>query len=71
MFGLYFEGSPDMSKFILTEWQGPPPMRKDFDSEQWVMETFNWQQYHPDWLKEIEQQGGGIVRTPESRRHGE
>lgn len=71
MFGVYFEGSPDMSRFILTEWQGPPPMRKDFDSEQWVMDTFNWQDYHPDWLKDIEQQGGGIVRTPESRRQGD
>ena len=70
MFGLYFEGSPDMSKFILTEWNGPPPMRKDFDSEKWVMETFSWQQYHPDWLQELEQQGGGIVSTPESIRAG-
>ena len=27
MFGLYFEGALDMDKFILTEWNGPPPMR--------------------------------------------
>lgn len=68
MYGLYFEGSPDMSKFILTEWDGPPPMRKDFNSEKWVMDTFSWQQYHPDWLKDLEQQGGGVVSTPESIR---
>ena len=41
MFGVYFEGSPDMSKFILTEWDGPPPMRKDFDSEAWVNQHFD------------------------------
>ena len=68
MYGLYFEGSPDMSKFILTEWDGPPPMRKDFDSEKWVMDTFSWQQYHPDWLKDLEEKGGGVVSTPESIR---
>ncbi len=68
MFGLYFEGSPDMSKFILTEWNGPPPMGKDFNSEKWVMETFSWQEYHPDWLKDLEKQGGGVVSTPESIR---
>lgn len=68
MFGLYFEGSPDMSKFILTEWDGMPPMRKDFNSEKFVMETFTWQEYRPDWLKDLEKQGGGIVIPPESRR---
>ena len=68
MFGLYFEGSPDMSKFILTEWDGPPPMRKDFNSEQWVMDNFTWQDYHPDWLKQIEQQGGGVVKSADSSR---
>ena len=30
MFGVYFEGSPDMEPFILTEWYGPPPMLKSF-----------------------------------------
>lgn len=70
MYGVYFEGSPDMSKFILTEWDGPPPMRKDFDSEKWVMDTFEWQQYHPDWLKELEQQGGGVVKSADSSREG-
>lgn len=68
MFGLYFEGSPDMGKFILTEWEGPPPMRKDFDGEAWVMDHFNWQAYHPDWLKEIEAQGGGVTTRPEDVR---
>lgn len=69
MFGLYFEGSPDMGKFILTEWDGPPPMRKEFDSEAWVMNQFEWQDYRPDWLAEIEAKGGGITTRPQDIRN--
>ncbi len=68
MFGVYFEGSPDMRKFILTEWNGPPPMRKDFDSEAYVNQTFEWHQYRPQWLQDIEAEGGGIVTRPEDVR---
>ncbi len=64
MFGVFFEGSPDMNKFILTEWDGPPPMRKEFSSEGFVNDHFDWQDYHPDWLKDLEAQGGGITRRP-------
>lgn len=69
MFGVFFEGSPDMGKFILTEWDGPPPMRKEFDGEAWVVDHFGWQDYQPDWLKDIEAKGGGITRRPEELRH--
>lgn len=68
MYGLYFDGSPDMEKFILTEWDGPPPMRKDFDSEAWVNQHFDWQDYHPDWLNELESEGGGIAIRPDEQR---
>jgi NADH-quinone oxidoreductase subunit C len=61
MFGVYFEGAPDMSKFILTEWQGPPPMRKSFSSIGYVEDTFAWRDYAPDWLREIQAKGGGVV----------
>jgi len=61
MFGLKFEGTPFMEKFILTEWDGPPPMLKSFDSEAYVRDTFGWQDYNPDWLQEIKAKGGGIV----------
>ncbi len=64
MFGLYFEGSPDMEPFILTEWHGPPPMRKDFDTEAYVENRFQWEEYQPDWLQELQEQGGGIARRP-------
>ncbi len=68
MFGVYFEGSPDMEKFVLTEWDGPPPMRKDFDSEAFVNRTFHWEEYHPQWLKDLEEEGGGITTRPEDIR---
>ena len=61
MYGVYFEGAPDMEKFILTEWNGPPPMLKSFDTEQYVRDTFDWKDYNPDWLQEIVAKGGGIV----------
>lgn len=61
MFGVYFEGSPNMEKFILTEWDGEPPMLKSFATEQYAQDTFHWQDYSPEWLQEIEAQGGAIV----------
>jgi NADH-quinone oxidoreductase subunit C len=68
MYGVFFEGSPDMEKFILTEWDGPPPMRKEFDSEAWVNDHFDWQDYHPEWLQELEAEGGGIAIQPDEQR---
>ena len=68
MFGVWFEGSPDMTKFILTEWDGPPPMRKEFDSEAWVNAHFDWQDYNPEWLQELTAQGGGIAIRPDEQR---
>jgi NADH-quinone oxidoreductase subunit C len=60
MFGVRFEGAPDLRKFILTEWDGPPPMRKSFSSLGYVEQTFQWRDYQPGWLKDIEARGGGI-----------
>jgi NADH-quinone oxidoreductase subunit C len=61
MFGVYFEGAPNMEPFILTEWYGPPPMLKSFSTLGYVEDTFGWQDYSPEWLKEIEAKGGSIV----------
>jgi len=69
MYGVWFEGSPNMEKFILTEWDGPPPMRKEFDSEAYVNEHFGWQDYQPDWLKAAEAGGGGIAIRPDEQRY--
>jgi len=68
MYGVYFESSPHMEKFILTDWNGPPPMRKDFDAEAYVNDTFNWAEYNPEWLQEITEAGGGIAIRPEDVR---
>jgi NADH-quinone oxidoreductase subunit C len=67
-FGIFFEGCPDMSKFILTEWNGPPPMRKDFDGEGWVNDHFDWQDYNPEWLQRLVAEGGGIAIRPDEQR---
>lgn len=61
MFGVYFEGSPNMEPFILTEWYGPPPMLKSFNTQAYADETFDWRRYSPEWLQEIEAKGGGVV----------
>ncbi len=68
MFGLYFEGSPDMEKFILTEWDGPPPMRTEFASERWVNDNFDFQDYNPEWLRDIVARGGGVAVPPQEQR---
>ena len=68
MYGVFFEGSPWMEKFILTEWDGPPPMRKEFDSEAYINEHLSWQNYNPEWLQELIAEGGGVVIPPEEQR---
>ncbi|MCP5367708.1 MAG: NADH-quinone oxidoreductase subunit C [Hyphomicrobiales bacterium] len=60
MFGVRFDGSPNLRKFILTSWNGPPPMLKSFDTLAYVEETFQWVDYRPEWLRDIEAKGGGI-----------
>lgn len=40
MFGIHFEGNPRLTPFLLDHWDGPPPMRKDFDLRRFVKETF-------------------------------
>ena len=43
-------------------------MRKEFNSEEFVNQNFTWEDYQPDWLKEIEAEGGGITTRPEDVR---
>lgn len=40
MFGVSFPGNPRLTQFILEDWEGPPPMRKDFDSISYSQETY-------------------------------
>ena len=40
MFGVDFPGNPRLTQFILEDWEGIPPMRKDFDLRGYAKETF-------------------------------
>lgn len=40
MYGVHFEGNPRLVPFLLDHWQGPPPMRRDFDARGYVKEKF-------------------------------
>jgi NADH-quinone oxidoreductase subunit C len=40
MYGVFFEGNARLTPFLLEHWQGPPPMRRDFDTRKYVEETF-------------------------------
>ena len=50
-FGVTFRGNDDMNKFILTDWDGIPPLRKDFITRKYALENFSWREYQPDWAK--------------------
>ena len=41
MFGISFPGSPRMEEpFVLEDWDGPPPYRRDFDTKKYAEETY-------------------------------
>ncbi len=41
MFGVSFEGNPNFNlPLLLEDWQGPPPMRKDFNTRKFVEEKY-------------------------------
>ena len=40
MFGIEFEGLVGEREFVLEDWEGMPPMRRDFDTEAYADETF-------------------------------
>jgi NADH-quinone oxidoreductase subunit C len=40
MFGIEFPGLKAPREFILEGWEGPPPMRRDFDTRKYAMETY-------------------------------
>ena len=47
MYGVHFEGNPRLTPFLLDHWQGPPPMRRDFDTRGYVKETFEVEERVP------------------------
>jgi NADH-quinone oxidoreductase subunit C len=41
MFGISFPGSPRLKEpFVLEDWDGPPPYRRDFDTKKYAEETY-------------------------------
>ena len=40
MYGIQFQGLEAPEEFILEDWNGLPPMRRDFDTEAYANETF-------------------------------
>jgi len=40
MYGVHFEGNPRLTPFLLEHWEGPPPMRRDFQMRDYVKEKF-------------------------------
>lgn len=40
LFGIEFEGNPDLKPLFLEDWEGPPPFRKDFDWREYVRDSF-------------------------------
>lgn len=40
MFGVQFTGLVAPDEFILEDWQGPPPFRRDFDTAEYAKKTF-------------------------------
>jgi NADH-quinone oxidoreductase subunit C len=54
MFGVVFEGNDDLEKFILTEWHGPPPMRKDFVTRDFAHSFYHYKDYEPQWLQKMQ-----------------
>lgn len=42
-FGIEFPGNPRLIPMILEDWEGPPPMRKDFDTRKFAAAFYNMQ----------------------------
>ena len=40
MFGIDFPGNPNLTPLLLEDWDGPPPMRRDFDTRKYVEEKY-------------------------------
>ena len=58
MFGVDFPGNPRLTQFILEDWEGPPPMRKDFNALQYSVERFDMDIRYPKSLPPHLLEGG-------------
>ena len=53
-YGIVFDGCEDLEKFILTDWHGEPPMRKDFVTRDYALNFFHFREYETEWFKELQ-----------------
>ena len=63
MYGIHFEGLEAPEEFLLEDWQGPPPMRRDFDTHAYAMKTF--------WDRQDARKDAQDVRETITKRTGE
>jgi NADH-quinone oxidoreductase subunit C len=63
MYGIHFEGLQAPEEFLLEDWQGPPPMRRDFDTHAYAMKTF--------WDRQEARKDAQDVRETITKRTGE
>ncbi len=58
MFNIVFDGNEDLSRFILTDWNGPAPMRKDFQTREFALDFFTFKDdYQAEWMKDLKARG--------------
>ena len=48
LYGVDYEGHNELTDFVLEDWDGPPPMRRDFDTVAFVNERFLWREGRED-----------------------
>lgn len=48
MYGIHIEGHPDLSEFILEDWDEIPPMRRDFNTREYVEDVYEWREGRED-----------------------
>ncbi len=55
MFGVHFPGNPRLVPFVLEDWQGPPPLRKDFDTRKYAEEVYGMRSLETRLFTRLEQ----------------
>jgi NADH-quinone oxidoreductase subunit C len=70
MFGVVFDGNDELEKYILTDWPGPPPMRKDFVTRKFAHEQFTFKDYQPSWDELVDGGYHGNILPPHNGGDG-
>ncbi len=62
MFGVRFPGNPRLIPFVLEDWQGPPPLRKDFDTRKFAEEVYGMRTLETQLFTRLEQPYKGFKK---------